>query len=273
MTCKNSVVMAILILVGTSFSYRAVSAQRGETRCEFSADITAELAATSEELIRVEAGSGSLIVEGRAGLSAVRVTGVACASDEWMLEELRVSLERRGSTIELETFHPRDSWGRNTYARIDLEVEVPLGMDAEIDDGSGWASLSGLGDLTVDDGSGGLTVTDIEGSVDIDDGSGGLEVRGVRGDLFIDDGSGSMEIEEVTGTVTISDGSGSMDIRDVGEGLMIREMGSGTLRVSGVEGDFTVRDGRNERIRYSGVAGEVDIPEPRRRRRGRGGVR
>jgi len=273
MTCKNFVVMAVLVLVGTSLFYRPVNAQRGNTRCEFSADITAELAATSEQLIRIEAGSGSLTVEGRAGLSAVRVTGLACASDEWLLDELRISLERRGSAVELETFHPRDSWGRNNYARIDLEVEVPLGMDAEIDDGSGWASLSGLGELVVEDGSGGLTVTDIEGSVDIDDGSGGLEVRDVRGDLFIDDGSGSMLIEGITGTVTVSDGSGSMDIRDVGEGLMIREMGSGTLRVSGVEGDFTVRDGRNERIRYSGVAGEVDIPEPRRRRRGRGGAR
>ena len=141
MTCKNSVVMAVLLLAGTSLSHRPVDAQRGENRCEFSADITAELAATSEELIRVEAGSGSLTVEGRAGLSTVRVTGLACASDEWMLEELRVSLERRGSVVELETFHPRASRGRNSYARIDLEVEVPLGMDAEIDDGSGWASL------------------------------------------------------------------------------------------------------------------------------------
>ncbi len=269
MTCKNSVALAVLFFVVTSLSFRPVSAQRGEDRCEFSADITTELAATSAELIRVDAGSGSLTVEGRAGLSAVRVTGIACASDEWMLEELRVSLERRGSTLELETFHPRDSWGRNTYARIDLQVDVPYGMDAEIDDGSGWASLSGLGELLVNDGSGDLTVTDIEGSVDIDDGSGGLEIRDVRGDVFVDDGSGALDIDGVTGTVTVSDGSGSMDIRDVGESLIVREMGSGTLRVSGVEGDFTVRDGRNERIRYSGIAGSVNIPEPRRRGRRR----
>ena len=127
MTRKNSVALAVLFFVVTSLSFQPVSAQRGGDQCEFSADITAELAATSEELIRIEAGSGSLTVEGQAGLSAVRVTGIACASDEWMLEELRVSLERRGSTLELETFHPRDSRGRNTYARINLQVDVPYG--------------------------------------------------------------------------------------------------------------------------------------------------
>jgi hypothetical protein len=127
MTRKNSVALAVLFFVVTSLSFQPVSAQRGGDRCEFSADITAELAATSEELIRIEAGSGSLTVEGQAGLSAVRVTGIACASDEWMLEELRVSLERQGSTLELETFHPRDSRGRNTYARINLRVDVPYG--------------------------------------------------------------------------------------------------------------------------------------------------
>ena len=95
MTRKNSVALAVLFFVVTSLSFQPVSAQRGGDRCEFSADITAELAATSEELIRIEAGSGSLTVEGQAGLSAVRVTVIACASDEWMLEELRVSLERR----------------------------------------------------------------------------------------------------------------------------------------------------------------------------------
>ena len=99
MTRKNSVALAVLFFVVTSLSFQPVSAQRGGDQCEFSADITAELAATSEELIRIEAGSGSLTVEGQAGLSAVRVTGIACASDEWMLEELRVSLERRGSRL------------------------------------------------------------------------------------------------------------------------------------------------------------------------------
>jgi len=263
-----AVTVGAWLLVGTLLSTGPVAAQRGE-RCQFRAELTAEVSASASDRLRLEAGSGSLVVEGRAGASAVTVTATACASDEWMLEELDVVLERRGSTVDLETLHPNQWWRNGDYARIDLRVEVPLGMDAEIDDGSGSVTLSGLGDLRLDDGSGEIYVENILGSVDIDDGSGEIEIRDVQGDVFVDDGSGSIDIVGVTGSVTVDDGSGSIDIRDVGQDVLAYEIGSGTIRVSGVEGNFTVRNGRQERIRYSGVRGVVDIPAPRRRRGGR----
>ena len=269
MKYEIAVTVGAWLLVGTLLSTGPVAAQRGGDRCEFGTELSAELSASESERLTVSAGSGSLVVEGRSGASGVTVTATACASEEWMLEEMDVVLERRGSTLDLETFYPDDSWRDGGYARIDLRVEVPLGMDAEIDDGSGSTTLSGLGDLTVDDGSGELYVEDIRGSVDIDDGSGGLEIRDVQGDVFVEDGSGSMDIVGVTGSVTVEDGSGSIEIRDVGQDVMAYEIGSGTIRVSSVEGNFTVRDGRHERIRYSGVRGVVDIPAPRRRRGGR----
>lgn len=269
MKYEIAVTVGAWLLIGTVLSAGPVAAQRGRDRCEFRAELSAELSASASDRLRLEAGSGSLVVEGRAGASAVTVTATACASDEWMLEELDVVLERRGSTVDLETLHPNQWWRNGDYARIDLRVEVPLGMDAEIDDGSGSVTLSGLGDLRLDDGSGEIYVENILGSVDIDDGSGEIEIRDVQGDVFVDDGSGSIDIVGVTGSVTVDDGSGSIDIRDVGQDVLAYEIGSGTIRVSGVEGNFTVRDGRNERIRYSSVQGVVDIPEPRRRRRDR----
>ena len=269
MKYKIAVTVGAWLLVGTLLSTDPVVAQRGGDRCEFGTELSAELSASESERLTVSAGSGSLVVEGRSGTSAVTVTAAACASEEWMLEEMEVILERRGSTLDLETLYPDGTWRRGGYARIDLRVEVPLGMDAEVDDGSGSATLTGLGDLSVEDGSGELYVEDIRGSVDINDGSGGLEIRDVQGDVFVEDGSGFMEVVGVSGSVTVEDGSGSMEIRDVGEDVMAYEIGSGTLRVSDVEGDFTVRDGRHERIRYSGVRGVVDIPAPRRRGRGR----
>ena len=265
----------IAITVGVGFlggnlGWAAPAAgQRGGDQCEFGNEFSAELSASDAERLTVTAGSGSLIVEGRLGVSAVTATATTCASEEWMLDEMDVALNRRGSTVDIETSYPEDAWRRDGYARIDLRVEVPLGMPAEIEDGSGSATLSGLGDLRINDGSGELYVEDIRGTLDIEDGSGGIEIRSVQGDVFVDDGSGSMDIVGVTGSVTVEDGSGSMDIRDVGEDVLAYDIGSGMLRVSGVEGGLTVEDGRNERIRYSGVQGVVDIPAPRRRRGGR----
>lgn len=258
------------LLLSTLLSSSPLVAQRGRDRCEFSTELSAELSASESERLTVSAGSGSLVVEGLAGASAVSVTATACASEEWILEDMDVVLERRGSRLDLETLYPRRrSWRDRGYARIDLRVEVPLGMDAEIDDGSGEVTLSGLGDLTLDDGSGEIYVEDILGSVEIDDGSGEIEIRDVQGDVFVDDGSGSMDIIGVSGSITLEDGSGSIEIRDVGQDVLAYEIGSGRIRVTGVEGNFTVRDGRLGRIRYSDVRGVVDLPERRRRERDR----
>ncbi len=269
MRYKIAVTVGAWLVGGILVSPTSATAQRGGDRCEFQTELAVDVSASEAERLTVSAGSGSLVVEGRSGASAVRATAIACASEEWMLDEMEVVLERRGSTVSLETLYPDRSWRRDGYARIDLHVVVPMGMDAEIDDGSGSATLSGLGNLSVDDGSGELYVEDIRGDVDVEDGSGGLEIRDVQGDVFVEDGSGSMEVVGVTGSVTVEDGSGSMDIRDVGRDVMAYDIGSGMLRVSDVEGDFTVQDGRHERIRYSAVGGVVDIPAPRRRRGGR----
>ena len=269
MTYEMAVTVGAGLLVGTFLSTDPAAAQRGGDRCEFGTELSVEMSASDSDRLTITAGSGALVVEGRSGASAVTATATVCASEEWMLDEADVTLDRRGSSVDLETFYPEDSWRNDGYTRIDLHVKVPLGMAATIDDGSGSATLSGLGDLTVDDGSGELYVEDIRGTVDIEDGSGGIEIRDVQGDVYVEDGSGSLDIVGVTGSVTVEDGSGSMDIRDVGEDVMAYDIGSGMLRVSDVKGDFTVRDGRNERIRYSGVRGVVDIPAPRRRRGGR----
>jgi hypothetical protein len=269
MKYEIAVTVGVGFMVGIVVSTSPAAAQRGGDRCDFASELSVEVSASDAQRLTISAGSGSLVVEGRSGASAVTATATACASEEWMLDEMEIALDRRGSTVDLETLYPEDAWRRDGYARIDLRVEVPLGMAAEVEDGSGSATLSGLGELRVNDGSGDLYIEDIRGTLDIEDGSGGLEITGVQGDVFVEDGSGSMEIVGVTGSVTVEDGSGSMDIRDVGEHVMAYEIGSGILRVSGVEGDLTVEDGRNERIRYSGVEGTVDIPAPRRRRGGR----
>ena len=73
----------------------------------------------------------------------------------------------------------------------------------EIDDGSGSIVIKGAsGDVSIIDGSGSITVEKVGGSVRIDDGSGSINVSDVEKDLIIEeDGSGGLSVSNVRGNV------------------------------------------------------------------------
>jgi hypothetical protein len=213
-----------------------------QDNCRYEEERSLDLSANAGDQLVLVVGSGSLEVIGRPGLSEVRAVGRVCSSHEEWMDELDILGERRGSEVMVEATYPdRDNWrnlfrGRS-YARIDMVVEVPEGMAAEID---------------------------VSGSIEIDDSSGEIVVTGVRGDVMVDDSSGEIEIFDIDGSVTISDGSGEIQVEDVTQDVLVRRDGSGSIYVDGVGGDFTVaRDGSGS-IRYRNVEGEVDIPRRRR---------
>ncbi len=212
--------------------------------------------------LRVDAGAGSLAITGREGLDEVRVTATLCASSRERLAELSVGLDGD----RLETDYPGGSWMGRGYARIDLEVQVPLGTDVDVEDSSGSVAVSDVGAVRIEDGSGSMQVRRAR-SVVVDDGSGSLRIEDVDGDVEVGDGSGSMEISDVAGDVRVSDGSGSIAIRSVGGSVRVDGMGSGGLAVQDVAGDLVVKGGRRERIRHSNVRGELDLPPARRKGR------
>ena len=86
-------------------------------------------------------------------------------------------------------------------------IDVHSVGNLEIDDGSGSIEVSGAsGDVYVNDGSGGLTIENVSGSVTIDDGSGSIRVKDVAQDLIIvDSGSGSVSFSGIEGTVEQDD--------------------------------------------------------------------
>ncbi|MGD8322692.1 MAG: hypothetical protein PVJ02_19740 [Gemmatimonadota bacterium] len=238
--------------------------------CAYEAERKMALGASTSQWLRLQAGSGSLTVEGRDGLDQVQVVARACASDEAYLDDLQVTLEADGGDLALETHYPRRSfggWGGHDYARLDLVVLVPRGMPLDVDDSSGEMDLSGTGALRIDDSSGGITIRGASGPVSIEDGSGGIDVADVSGDLSIDDGSGGIEVEGVQGDVRLQDGSGSIRVAAVQHDVVVENDGSGSIAVRDVQGNFRVANDGSGSIRYSGVAGRVDIPRDKRRNR------
>ena len=196
----------------------------------------------------IDAGAGSLVINGVDGAASIEVTAtilVSGAKDEkareFIADRMILELERSGDRASL-TADFKDSMGWRKGGAIALDIRVPKGINLDIDDGSGS-----------------IQVYDTVGSVELNDGSGSIKVRNVA-DVRIDDGSGSIDISDAGGDVWIDDGSGSVTIQGV-TGSIVVDDGSGSINVSDVEGDFRVVDAGSGSVNYRDIAGEIDIPE------------
>lgn len=234
--------------------------------CRHEAQRSLNLDAAGARLLAIDAGSGSLKVEGRQGLNRVVIRGRACASDADYLDDIKLEGSRDGNSIVVRA-NVRD-WNfsgfhtGNQYARLDVVMEVPLGVNVNIDDGSGEIDLRNLGDVDIDDGSGEI-IGDGLGAVRIDDGSGEIRLVDVRGRVDIKDGSGEINLRNVAGAIDIDDGSGEIDVRTAKSGIRISDS-SGSISVADVAGDFVVDEDGSGGIDYDNVRGHIDIPRRRR---------
>ena len=259
----------------------------GQDNCRFEAERSFTVSANPLESLRLMAGSGSLEVVGVEGLNEIQAVARACASSQDFLDDLQLTSDVSDGSVVVETIYPdMNGWGGgNRYARLDLLVEVPAGLDADIQDGSGEMILSNLGSVHVEDGSGEVVIRGIQGDLTIDDGSGELEITGVQGTVMVEDGSGEVVLEDVGsdveihdssgqltirgigGSVTLHDSSGEVEIRDVVGTVRVVSDSSGDLDVRGVGGDFVVeRDGSGD-IHFEAVEGTVQIPKKKKRGR------
>ena len=243
---------------------------------DYTAPRNALVDASGARMVEVEAAAGSLRVEGKAGLRQVQVTGTARASSQQFLNQIRLIAERRGDVVFIKADIPDQDWSRdrnNWSAALDLVIQVPQGMNAEVSDGSGDAKILNVGSLEAADGSGNLSVDGAAATVRISDGSGNLTIENVGGDVTVSDGSGEIEVRNVTGSFTVeSDGSGGIYATDVRGSVVVENDGSGEIEVSKIGRDFKVESKGSGSIDYSSVSGQVNVPE-RHRGRGRRGER
>ena len=195
--------------------------------------------------LMIDCGAGFLHVTGVDSLKSIEVEAEIIVRgkrdrdmEDYVADNVRLELKRQGNRAVLVSDFKNPIRGISFRERvINLTVRVPRDLDVKVDDGSGEISLSHIdGDIQIDDGSGTVVIRDIRGNVDIDDGSGTIEVSGVSGSVTIDDGSGTIDISDVEEDVEVSDGSGSIYIDTIGGDVIIRSEGSGGLRIRNVKG-------------------------------------
>jgi len=240
---------------------------------DYTAPRNATVDAAGARTVEVEAAAGNLRVEGKAGLRQVQVTGTARASSQQFLNQIRLIAERRGDVVFIKADIPDHEWrsgfNNNYSASLDLVIQVPQGINADVSDGSGDAKVLNVGSLEASDGSGNFELDGAAGSVRITDGSGNLTIANVGGDVRVSDGSGEIDVRNVTGSFTVeSDGSGSIYATDVRGSVLVENDGSGEIEVNKVGKDFRVEHKGSGSIDYSSVSGQVDVPDRRRGRRG-----
>jgi len=247
------------------------SAAHAQWSTPYSAPRNAVVDAAGANKLEVEAAAGSLRVEGKPGLRQVQVTGTARSSSQQMLNRIKLIAERRGDVVFIKADMPDQDWrsdGNNYSAALDLVIEVPQGINADVADGSGDTKIMNVGSLEATDGSGSFSVNGAAGSVRITDGSGELTIENVGGDVTVDDGSGEISVRNVSGSFTVeSDGSGSIYATDVRGSVIVQNDGSGSIEVNKVGKDFRVESKGSGSIDYADVSGHIDIPERHRDRR------
>ena len=258
---RGAAVAAAPLLIGSA----------AHAQSPYSAPRNAVVDASGARSVEVEAAAGSLRVEGKPGLRQVQVTGTARSSSEQLLREIRLIAERRGDVVFIKADIPDydDRSYRNYSAALDLVIEVPQGINADISDGSGEARIMNVGSLQMSDGSGSLSVIGAAGSVRINDGSGDLTIENVGGDVRVDDGSGDINARNVTGSFIVeTDGSGGIYATEVKGSVVVQNDGSGSIEVNRVGKDLRVDSKGSGSIDYADVSGQINIPS-RHRDRGR----
>lgn len=227
--------------------------------CRHSAERELRVDTAGASRIEIAARAGDLDV--RAGTAGqVLARGRACASSAEFLEQTQLRAVREGATLKVFVQVPEEMKGIGLfYARLDLEIDVPAGVQVEVTDSSGDATITGVqltrltdssgdatlrgitGDFEVNDSSGDLRVENAEGKVTITDSSGDIVVRGAREVVVRSDSSGDMDIARVAGSVRIeNDSSGDIDVTDVGRDVAVLADTSGAVRVSAVKGTVSV---------------------------------
>ena len=241
---------------------------------DYTAPRNAVVSTAGARVIKVEAGAGFLNINGRTGISEVRVHGVATASSRRLLDEIKLVAERRGDMVFIKMEVPDQNRGfwdfvHGDYQQaLDLTIDVPISVPLDVSDGSGALKIKGTGPVRLTDGSGDLEVSGITGNVHITDGSGNIVISGIDGDVDVDDGSGNIDANNVTGNFTVgADGSGNIDVSGVSGTMRVDDDGSGEIHVNRVGGDFIVSEKGSGTIDYETVKGSVNIPERKRRSR------
>lgn len=256
------VVLLIVVSVSLDLATPSYSIAAWGGDCKHSRDVNREVSLGDASLLKVVAGAGTLkIVGGKR--DSISIDARLCSDSKEQLEQMSVSDEMSGDTLEIETRFSQGGFRKKSWqsASINLTLTVPDSVAMDVSDSSGAAQLEGLLSLVMFDSSGELTIKDIAGDVDVTDSSGALTIKDVRGGVAVTDSSGAIDVKNVLNDLVVRvDSSGGIDAKNIGGDVLVKRDSSGAIDVTDVVGDFTVAKDTSGGIRYDNIGGKVSLP-------------
>ncbi|HEV8339702.1 MAG TPA: DUF4097 family beta strand repeat-containing protein [bacterium] len=244
------------------------------------------LAAASDEVTLSHPGTDvvRLLIQSRRGDArlvrspdqTVRVTArrqvwshTEAAAAAW-LPHVQVTLTPHGSDLLL-SVEPASGAARHLRHRVDLTVQVPEGIGAEIDLKSGDVRVEDLaGDLTARIKSGDLSVGPHTGKVRAEIKSGDvsleesedLDLRVVSGDVDVKEVRGAAEVRVTSGDVSLDEVRGAVDLVGHSGDIRLGIHGSPGVRAKTISGDISVTLASvapGARVVLEAVAGDLSV--------------
>lgn len=226
-----------------------------------------QLILSSAELkaLVIDADAGALQIKGDKHANEITVNATVYTNKEQ--NDYTLTLMPEADKAVLIAKHYNEALGVQIYSddspTIDLTVTVPSHFNLDIDDDSGDISISGVqGNIDIDDDSGNITISQghniaidddsgdidlqkVSGNVTISDDSGSISIDGVQGNLNIEDDSGDISLANIIGSVELDDGSGNITATALGNNLSIEDE-SGDINIEHVNGVVTIDDGSGD---------------------------
>ena len=211
-------------------------------------------------------GAGDIDISSYDGQD-IRVNATIESKKYRSMERFRETFERdmvfaldRESEYAVLRGHSKPDLRKSPEIQIHLDIRIPAELDVDIDDGSGAIRVTGLnGFLEIEDGSGDIEVSAVTNNIDIDDGSGAISINRTKGAIEVEDGSGPITITDTTGDIEIDDGSGEISLSQT-NGNKIIEDGSGDISVLSSDGDVDIDDGSGD-ITLSDLNGSAIVDD------------
>lgn len=257
----QALLIVIILIIAWFFAMDASSYQAEK---EFNLNLQAE----GIKMFEIDCGAGYLKVKGVEGIKQIEVDATLVTKgieeddlEEFINKHVKLKFEQYGKKgrliSEIKSGFSVSSLFKRKEALINLDVRIPKNLDLEIDDGSGSIEVSNVnGNVEVDDGSGSIEIVNIKGWVNIDDGSGSTIVENISGKVKVNDGSGTIKITDVGGDVDVDDSSGTVSIYNI-KGSVVVDDGSGGIVIDGVDKNVYIKNAGSGSLTIRNVKGKV----------------